>query len=267
MPGVREEQLAVVRAHLGACRCPSRVEQVERLVEQRAARHGDRQPVAHPQRLLGRLRHVHALDVERHAAGGQRPAEAAEQVVVAAAAAEREAHGRVVDLEHRARVVAELAHEAEVEDHPVGHAALGEQLVQRAQPCDRRRPAPSARSSTSGPPRSSGSSHEQLARRRRRAPSAVTSQLEAHEVAPRERTRAAAVCALLAARRARPAGGGRATPSPTPTRWRRRPGLVERRDRQRHHLGVALGAGRRRSARARPGGTRAARPLPRSTAR
>ena len=60
--------------------------------------------------------------------------EAAEQVVVAAAPAEREADRRVVDLEHRARVVAELAHEAEVEYHPVRDAALGKQLVQLAQP-------------------------------------------------------------------------------------------------------------------------------------
>src|SRR5215471_16508077 len=58
--------------------------------------------------LLGVERDVHPLDVERHAAGRKVPAEAPEQVVVAAAAADREAHGGVVHLEHGARVVTEL---------------------------------------------------------------------------------------------------------------------------------------------------------------
>ena len=64
---------------------------------------------------------MHALDVQRQPAGGQVAAEAADQLVVAAAAAEREANGRVVDLEHRARVVAELADEA---DLPAGLPVL-----------------------------------------------------------------------------------------------------------------------------------------------
>ena len=42
---------------------------------------------------------MHALDVERPAAGGQLAAEAPEQVVIAPAAAERRAERGVVDLE------------------------------------------------------------------------------------------------------------------------------------------------------------------------
>src|SRR3954470_9374437 len=76
------------------------------------------------------------MDVERYAARRPRPAEAPEQLVVAAAAADREADGRGVDLEHDAGVVAELANEAEVEDHAVGRAALGQQLVELAQARD-----------------------------------------------------------------------------------------------------------------------------------
>src|SRR5204863_354421 len=52
------------------------------------------------------------------------------------ATAERLAHARVVDLEDRARVVAEPAHEAEVEDDALHHV-LGQLLVHRAQPLDR----------------------------------------------------------------------------------------------------------------------------------
>ena len=66
-----------------------------------------------------------ALEVEREAGGRQRPAEAAHQLVVAAAAAEDVAERRVVDLEDRAGVVAEVAQQAEVEPDPVGDAALG----------------------------------------------------------------------------------------------------------------------------------------------
>src|SRR4051812_30900773 len=64
--------------------------------------------------LLLELRRVDALDVERQAGRGQRPAEAPAQVVVAPAAADRVADGRVVDLEDGAGVVAQVAHQAEV---------------------------------------------------------------------------------------------------------------------------------------------------------
>src|SRR5215211_4738142 len=90
----------------------------------------NRQPPTSPQPLLRRLREMHALDIQRDAAGRHWPPEAADQLVVAAAAAEREAHGRVVELEHGSGVVAELAHEPEIEDDAIGDAALGEQLVQ-----------------------------------------------------------------------------------------------------------------------------------------
>ena len=93
------------------------VQPVERLGEQGPAGHGDGQ--AHG---IGRLRRgqrlVEVVDAQREADGGQRAAEAPEQVVVAAAAAERRAEPGVVHLEHRARVVAEVAREAEIDDEP-----------------------------------------------------------------------------------------------------------------------------------------------------
>ncbi len=88
---------------------------------ERAARDGD----GEAQRL------VHApsasaswrpLDGQREPDGGQRAAEAAQQLVVAPAAAQRGADPGRVDLEDRARVVAELAGQAEIEDHAVAHA-------------------------------------------------------------------------------------------------------------------------------------------------
>ena len=57
--------------------------------------------------------------------------EAPEQVVVAAAAADHVAERRVVDLEDRAGVVAEVAHQAEVEDHAVGEPALARRRPRR----------------------------------------------------------------------------------------------------------------------------------------
>ena len=76
---------------------------------------------------------VHA-DGEAHR--GQRPAEAPEQVVVAPAAAERLAERRVVDVEHRARVVAQSAREAKVEDDVLGDGVL-EQVQDVAQAAQR----------------------------------------------------------------------------------------------------------------------------------
>src|SRR3954451_13092710 len=54
---------------------------------------------------LPHQRHVHALDFEAPADCRQRAPDAPEQVFVAAAAPERDAEGRVVDLEDRAGVV------------------------------------------------------------------------------------------------------------------------------------------------------------------
>src|SRR4051812_11379606 len=64
---------------------------------------------------------VDALDLERPADRGERTAEAPEQLVVAAAPAQRDAELGVEDLEDRARVVAEVAQQPEVEDHAVLH--------------------------------------------------------------------------------------------------------------------------------------------------
>ena len=134
-PDVAEQQLAVVGAHLARVD-PDRVEQVERLLEERAARNGDREAGSRhgaplPALLAGQ-RDVQPLDRQREADRRQRPAEAAEQLVVAPAAADRHAERRVVDLEDRARVVAEAAHEPEVEDQPLGDARL-QQRVDAAQ--------------------------------------------------------------------------------------------------------------------------------------
>ena len=61
------------------------------------------------QALLGGQRLMQLLDLEREANGRQLPPELAEQMVVASAAADRHADRRVVDLEHRAGVVAGCA--------------------------------------------------------------------------------------------------------------------------------------------------------------
>ena len=74
--------------------------------------------------LLAGKRDMQAVDAESEADRGQTPAEAREQLVVAPAAADRTAERRVVDLEHGSGVVAEVAHEAEVEDHALGDTRL-----------------------------------------------------------------------------------------------------------------------------------------------
>ena len=66
---------------------------------------------------------MHPLEVEREAGRRQVAPEARQQPVVAAAAAEHVAERRVVDLEDRAAVVAEVAQQAEVDLHPLGGAA------------------------------------------------------------------------------------------------------------------------------------------------
>src|SRR5690606_1036644 len=86
--------------------------------------------------LLG-LRHVQPLEVQGEAGGRQGPAEAAHELVVAAAAAEDVPERRVVDLDDRAGVVAEVAQEAEVELDALGDAALAQELVGGANPAQR----------------------------------------------------------------------------------------------------------------------------------
>ena len=63
-----------------------------------------------------------ALDVEGEAGGREVDAEPAQEPVVAAAAAEDVTQRRVVDLEDRAAVVAEVAQQAEVDLDPIGDA-------------------------------------------------------------------------------------------------------------------------------------------------
>ncbi len=93
-----------------------------------------REQGARPALLTGEG-HVQAIDAQREADGGQAAPEAPEQLVVAPAAADRGAELGVVHVEHGARVVADVAHEAEVEDDALGDVGL-EQLVDLAQAGD-----------------------------------------------------------------------------------------------------------------------------------
>jgi hypothetical protein len=79
---------------------------------------------------------VHPLDIEREADRRQRAAKGAQQLVVAAAAAQRNAVGGVVDLKQGPGVVAEAAHEAEVEDDPLRRRDR-QQAVNLAHPAQR----------------------------------------------------------------------------------------------------------------------------------
>ena len=87
--------------------------------------------------LLLHLGEVDPLQVEAEARGRHGSAEAADQVVVAAAAAEDVAQRGVVDLDDRAGVVAQVAQQAEVELDPIRDAALDQQVVGRLQPLRR----------------------------------------------------------------------------------------------------------------------------------
>ena len=150
MPGVLEEQLAVVGADLGG-------------VDARACRAGRASPrTARPRGTAIRTRHRPSSSraactrstSSAQPQAGSVAAEAPEQVVVAPAAAQRRAERGVVDLEHRARVVAE-------------RRAPGRGRRSRA----RRRPAPAARSSA----RSGSASGARRAPRRRRGLRATSS--------------------------------------------------------------------------------------------
>ena len=155
-PGPVEEQLAVVRADLRHVE-PEPLEQVERPAEERAARHRHHQPVAHRSASSAAWAWCTRWTSRATPHAGQRTPEAPEQVVVAAAAAEGEAHGGVVDLEHGARCSSRAREPAR------GRRSRGRPL--RARPAGRSGRAgratasgtsASARSSTSAPPRSSG---------------------------------------------------------------------------------------------------------------
>ena len=78
---------------------------------------------------LARQREQDALDADGKARGRAGAAEVGQQVVVAAAAGEREAEARRVRLEDHARVVAEVADDAEVEAHVLLDAVRLEQAV------------------------------------------------------------------------------------------------------------------------------------------
>ena len=180
--------------------------------------------------------------------------EAPEQVVVASAAADGDAERRVVDLEHRARVVAEVAHQAEVEDHALGDRGLAAARARRA--CRRALgPGPSLGSSTSVPPRSCGHAQEQRGLLGAEAGRGDLA-LQPHEVARDELVRGSRA-RVLGARRARPAARGTARRRRAPRGSRCSPAASSARQRTAERLGRALGRGRRRSARCPPGGTRA----------
>ena len=72
---------------------------------------------------------MHPLQIEAEAGGRHGAAEAADQIVVAAAAAEDVAQRGVVDLDDRARVVAEVTQQAEVELDAARHTLLDQQVV------------------------------------------------------------------------------------------------------------------------------------------
>src|SRR5262249_54414624 len=59
-----------------------------------------------------------------------------QQLVVAPATADRQAVRRIVDLEHRARVIAEASDKSQVEDDPLGDLGR-QQRVKLAHPADR----------------------------------------------------------------------------------------------------------------------------------
>src|SRR5690348_15829868 len=70
--------------------------------------------------LLAGERDVQAVHIERDADCGEPAAEAREHIVVASTSADRGTERGVVDLEHGAGVAAEVAHEAQIEDHALG---------------------------------------------------------------------------------------------------------------------------------------------------
>ena len=164
--------------------------------------------------LLAREGDVQAVDAEREADGRQAPAEAAQQVVVAPAAADRGAERGVVDVEHGARVVADVAHQAEVEDDPLGDRRL-EQLVDLAQAGDGLlRPGAGSSASTSGPPRRWGTSSSSSAASPV-SPDSVELRSQPDEVAHHERLAAGPGAPPRAPRRlAIRAGNSEASPRP-----------------------------------------------------
>ena len=191
---------------------------------------------------------------EREADRRQRPPEARQEIVVAPAAADRHAVGRVVDLEDGTGVVAEAADETEVEDH-----ALGDRVGASSE-CTARIPAPAscsgpvACSSTSGPPRMRGTAQQQLGvgvaepqRRRARA---------RHRRSRRRRAWRGSARGAIRARRATRAAPG------TASRRRARRGSSRGRRRAARRRGPSAPrrcppAPARRSARSPPAGTRA----------
>ena len=178
MPDVAEQQLAVVGAHLGGVDA-ERVERVERVGEQRAARHGDRQaakrftaPRRAPRPASATCRR--STPSAKPTAGSGRP-KRAEQVVVAPAAADRLAERGVVDVEDGAGVVAEPARQPEVEDHALGDVRARAGRASRAGRPARRPAGPRSPRATLGRAAQLRHPHEQVGGLRRRRPAAPTS--------------------------------------------------------------------------------------------
>ena len=220
MPGVLEQQLAVVRAHLGgvdaeACRAGRGC---RRTARRGAPRSSGRSSRAAPPPACAMCTRWTSSAMP-HA--GRGVAEAADQVVVAAAAAQREAHRRVVDLVHRARVVAAARAPARGRGSPGRPPRAPRASAYSLRP-DRPRSAGPPRRALQhlGPPRSSG---RRTSIRWRRPPAQL-----AHAALQRRRGRAARGSSSSASRssaapRRLAAGSRYSAPSPSPMRWRASP--------------------------------------------
>ena len=229
-------------ARTSAVSTPRRVEQVQRALHQGAAGHRDHQAVggAHPNRSsAARAMCTRCTSRPTPQAGSERP-KRPDQLVVAPAAAQREAHGRVVDLVHRARVVAEVAHQAQVQDHAVGHAPVGQRLVAAwPAPPPSAAAASAARSSTSGPPRSSG---RRVSGRRAASDRPSRSTRISSPTRSRARQRARAGAAVRSGTSSERSMSRYSAPSPRPMPVAGQPRSVQRGQQERDHLGLALGA-------------------------
>ena len=140
-------------ARTSAVSMPSASSSVERLGEQRAARDGDRERGHSAARAPPSSAWCTPLDLERPADGRQRRARSAPAARRSGRRrrAGRRAPGR--DLEDRARVVAEVAQQAEVEDHAVAARRAAAGRAPRAGPRRaprRRRRAPRSRRAAAG---------------------------------------------------------------------------------------------------------------------
>ena len=187
--------------------------------EERAARHRDRQPVAHPSASSAACARCTRCTSSADAAGGQVAPEAADQLVVAAAAAEREAHGGVVDLEDRRRCSSRARARGRGRRSPgrprrARPAGRGARAGRRARRCRRGR-APRGRRAAAAAARAGRA-------RPGARPEPVHLALESRRGRAATGSRAPAGAPPRPPRTSR-AGCGRARRRRCPIRWRRRP--------------------------------------------